>query len=110
MITKEAADTFTAWAGDDRELLHKLAEMARQRAANKKPYKTAEQAKRLISKLKKLSGGDRAAMLQLLDEAIEHGWQTVYPPKGGAPAAAPGKVVESPDVTLWVPDDGGGQG
>ena len=107
MITKEAAGVFTAWAGDDRALLSKLEELAKVRAAKKNPYKTAQQAKLLLNKLKKLSGGDRTTMLQLLDDAIEHGWLTVYPPKGGAPAAAP--VVEAPDVSLWQPDDGGGR-
>lgn len=106
MITKEAAEVFTAWAGDDRALLSKLAELAKVRASQKKPYTTAQQAKLLTSKLTKLSGGDRAMMLQLLDEAIEHGWLTVYPPKGGAPAPTPGRVEESPDVTLWQPDEG----
>lgn len=108
VITKEAADVFTAWAGDDRAILSKLAELAKVRAAKRNPYKTALQAKLLISKLQKLSGGDRTVMLQLLDDAIEHGWLTVYPPKGGTPAPAPGRVEESPDVTLWVPDEGGG--
>lgn len=109
VITKEAADVFTSWAGEDRALLSRLAALAKVRAAKKNPYKTALQAKLLTRKLQKLSGGDRAIMIQLLDDAIEHGWLSVYPAKGNSPAvlSSRSQVVEAPDVSLWRPDDGG---
>lgn len=108
-IAPEAAIIFKTWAGDDRELLQRLAAMATVRAANKKPYKTAQQAKLLVNKLKRIAGQDRALMIQVLDEAIEHGWLTVYPPKDPTPSpAAAGGLKEAPDVALWEPDDGGG--
>ena len=107
VITKEASSVFVTWAGDDRAMLSKLVELSKVRAAKKNPYKTAQQAKLLISKLTKLSGGDRGMMLQLLDDAIEHGWLTVYPPKSGTQTPAQRQVEESPDVSLWEPDDGG---
>lgn len=107
VITKEAADVFIAWAGEDPVLFSALKELAKVRAAKRNPYETAKQATLLVNKLKKLSGGDRAVMLRLLDDAIEHGWISVYPPKDGRPVAI-GSVEEAPDVSLWQPDDGEG--
>ena len=108
-IAPEAKAVFKAWAGGDMELLERLAALASVRAASKKPYRTAQQAKLLVNRLKAIGGQNRALMIQALDEAIEHGWLTVYPPKDPAPSPAAGGLKEAPDVALWQPDDGGGQ-
>ena len=47
----------------------------------KKPVKTKRSATLLVNKLTKLSGGDNALKVALLDEATLHDWLSVFPLK-----------------------------
>ena len=100
----EAVDAvFKEFVGGDDELYARILDLAEVRQKKRKPYTTARQAHILTSRLAKYSGGNRAVMVSILDTAVEHGWETVYEPRGGAPAApAPaGTVQEAPDVETW---------
>lgn len=50
------------------------------RKHQKKPMTEREQ-KKLLTELDKLSGGDRSAKLELLNQSILHCWLSVYPLK-----------------------------
>lgn len=75
---------FTAYCGDDGELLQRLIDFAEVRHKNRSPIKTDRQATLLLNKLDNLSGGAAAVKRGMLDEAIEHGWKSVYAPKADA--------------------------
>lgn len=77
----EVSAVFDACAGEDRELRERLEEFREERAKKKKPLRTRRAAVVLAGKLDRLSGGDRAVKLALLDNAILHGWDSVYPLK-----------------------------
>lgn len=49
------------------------------RVAIKKPMKTLGAVTGLCNKLGRFSGGDIGQMMELLDDATENGWQSVYP-------------------------------
>lgn len=72
---------FDDYAGEDRELRQLLADFQESREKIKKPLHTQRAAKIFINKLDKLSGGDRVYKLALLDNAILHSWESVYPLK-----------------------------
>lgn len=72
---------FDEYAGGDRELRQRLADFQESRQKIKKPLHTQRAAKIFINKLDKLSGGDRVYKLALLDNAILHSWESVYPLK-----------------------------
>lgn len=48
------------------------------RAAIKKPMKSKAAVTALCNKLMKLTGGDPEKMVELLDDATENGWQSIY--------------------------------
>ncbi len=83
----EAGEVLDGYAGEDGELRERLEEFREVRRQKKKPLRTRRAASILTGKLDRLSGGDRAAKLELLDTAILHGWDSVYPLKedGGPP-------------------------
>lgn len=83
----EAGEVLDRYAGEDGELRERLEEFREVRRQKKKPLRTRRAASILTGKLDRLSGGDRAAKLELLDTAILHGWDSVYPLKedGGPP-------------------------
>ena len=56
-----------------------FARFAQNRVALKKPYKTAGAVTGLCNKLEKLARSDLRLMIELLDNATECNWQTVYP-------------------------------
>ena len=56
------------------------------RVALKKPYKTAGAVTGICNKLTKYAKSDIPLMIELLDNATEHNWQTVYP-LNSAPSA-----------------------
>ena len=90
----EIAAVFDEYAGDDVSLRQRLADFQENRREKKSPMRTKRAAKILIGKLERLSGGDRACKLVLLDNAILHNWDSVYPLKldelpGGACTAGP---------------------
>ena len=77
----EASAVFDRYAGEDRELRERLEEFREERKRRKKPLHTHRAAVVLAGKLDRLSAGDRAVKLALLDNAILHGWDSVYPLK-----------------------------
>lgn len=96
--TDEVSAVFDGYAGEDRELRERLEEFRESRKRKRKPLHTQRAAKILAGRLDKLSGGDRAVKLALLDNAILHSWDSVYPLKeadgvkptaGGSRDAAP---------------------
>ena len=74
------------YAGENRDLLDALRGFLEQRAKRKKEIKTSRQLHILLNKLDRLSEGDTAAKICLLDEATEHGWDSVYARQGSAKA------------------------
>lgn len=60
---------------------------------------TAPAAKMLVNKLDRLSHGNEAVMAAMLDEAIEHNWQTVYEHDRGN-ASSVGAVPNAPAEEL----------
>ena len=79
---------FVTWIGNtfpDREpaaknsLYSAITRFVKNRNALKKPYKTAGAVTGLCNKLVKLARADLGVMIELLDDATENGWQTVYP-------------------------------
>ena len=83
----EAGEVLDGYAGEDGELRERLEECREVRRQKKKPLRTRRAAVILTGRLDRLSGGDRAAKLELLDAAILHAWDSVYPLKedGGPP-------------------------
>ncbi len=90
----EVSPVFSKYAGEDGELRERLEEFRESRKRKKKPLQTRRAAIILTGKLDKLSGGDRARKLALLDNAILHGWDSVYPLKGDE--APPGTDCPQP--------------
>ena len=76
-----AGEVLDGYAGEDGELRERLEEFREVRRQKKKPLRTRRAASILTGRLDRLSGGDRAAKLELLDTAILHGWDSVYPLK-----------------------------
>lgn len=71
-----------AYAGEDGELLAAIVGLLENRAAaNRKPVKTSRAMNGILKKLDKLSGGDRAVKLALLEKATVSNWLTVFPLK-----------------------------
>ncbi len=88
----EAGEVLDRYAGEDGELRERLEEFREVRRQKKKPLRTRRAASILTGRLDRLSGGDRAAKLELLDTAILHGWDSVYPLKeDGGPPGRPDK-------------------
>jgi hypothetical protein len=93
---EDVAVIFDEYAGADRELRQRLADFQESRQKIRKPLHTQRAAKIFVNKLDRLSGGDRACKLALLDNAILHSWESVYPLKpdelpqaAGGPAGQP---------------------
>ena len=99
----EAAEAvLDAYAGGDQELRERLREFCEKRRRKKKPLDTRRMANILTGRLDRLSGGDRASKLALLDNAILHSWDSVYPlkddEKPGAPPGAAGAPLRGEGV------------
>ena len=60
------------------------------RIALKKPYKTAGAVSGICNKLVKYAKADIGLMIELLDNATENNWQTVYPLKSAPPVPKTG--------------------
>ena len=96
---------FDGYAGEDAELRQRLADFQECRKQKKKPLHTARAARILLRKLDELSGGDRRLKLALLDNAILHSWESVYPlkadelPQGVWP---PGAGGVRPEGGRWL--------
>lgn len=103
-VRNEIEKEILAYAGDDKLLLDALHGFAEQRAKRKKEIKTLRQLHILLNKLNGLSKGDSAAKIRLLDEATEHGWDSVYArdDRRGASSAQP---EETPKARRYVRTD-----
>jgi len=88
------------YAVGDRELLEAILGLLENRAALKKPVKTARAMKGILRQLDKHSGGDRVVKLLLLEKATMLNWLTVYPLKPDE-RAAPRRVVDEEDLPEW---------
>lgn len=66
-------------AGAKNELYKAFVRFVQNRVALKKPYKTEGAVTGLCNKLVKFAKSDIGLMVELLDNATEHSWQTVYP-------------------------------
>lgn len=101
---------FRDFADGDKELFEDLLDFAESRHKVKHPMTSELAAKRFVIKLRRLSSGDRAVTLAMLDKAIERGWTSVYPLKADEmPRASesPGSNVEErPGVEIWTPGGG----
>lgn len=91
IVPREIFNLCAAYAGEDGELLEAILGLLENRAAAKKsPVKTARAMNGILRKLDRLSGGDRALKLALLDKATVSNWLTVFPlrpdelPAGGS--------------------------
>lgn len=87
---------FVEWIGrtfPDREpeaknaLYLAIVRFVENRVALKKPYKTAGAVTGICNKLVKYAKADIGLMIELLDNATEHNWQTVYPLNSAPPQA-----------------------
>lgn len=76
-------DPFSAC--EDEELRQALKDFEEMRRVSCKKPMTNRAKSLLLNRLKKLAGDDYDMMLALLNQSIEHGWQTVYPLKQEAP-------------------------
>ena len=75
---KDVTARFSDYAAGDEELLAALSGLAEKRAAAKNPINTPRMVSLLLSRLDKLSGGDRMIKIAMLDKAVTHNWATVY--------------------------------
>ena len=91
------------YAGEDAELQTRFLQFAENRKAIRKPIETNRTLTLLLSKLDKLSGGNRDKKLKLIDLATERNWLSFFPlrddpPPRPAKAAAP---TYEPEVSAW---------
>lgn len=84
----EVRKVMREYCGNDAELAKALEAFLDNRIAKKKPLKSERAAKLLTAKLDKLSQGDRALKILLLDTALLHDWDSVYPLKRDDPQPA----------------------
>ena len=80
-ISPAVMKRFEDYAGDDQELLQRLADFAECRRKARRAISTDRQVTLLLNKLDELSGGKAAVKRSMLDEAVEKGWLSVYAPK-----------------------------
>lgn len=96
--TPEAQALLDKYAGDDIELKARLSSLVENRVKLRTLH-TAAAVTLLLNKLDKLSGGRRQAKLELLDEAIEKGWKSVYDHRDrDAPSGPTGGWAADPEV------------
>ena len=86
-------DPFTAYAGEDAELLKALQAFGEMRLKIKKPM-TDRAKQQLCARLDALAG-DSAGKIRLLDEAVLHCWQSVYVHEGGGKSRGTASPVSS---------------
>ena len=73
------------YCGNDKELAGAIEAFLDNRIAKKKPLKTKRAAEILTRRLDRLSEGDRALKIVLLETAVLHDWDSVYPLKDEGP-------------------------
>ena len=103
-LVPEVAERVREYAGGDRELLEAIVGLLENRARlpKPKPVKTLRAMTAILRELDRLSGGDRAMKLALLDKATLSNWLTVYPLKADElPATAAARVEETEGVRYF---------
>lgn len=100
---EEISQILLDFAGGDDGLRSALSDFRQDRRLRRKPIKTPLAAKRLVSRLDKLSGGDRRVMIAMLDKAIERGWDSVYELRPDDLPAAAGPPGNEPERRVWTP-------
>lgn len=80
IVPREILDLVATYAGADTELRDSLAEFLVNRATPPKanPVKTAYGMKRLLNDLDRLSGGDRAVKMMIIDKSIKNNWRGFF--------------------------------
>lgn len=81
IVPHEISSLCADYAGEDGELLEAILGLLENRAALKKPVKTARAMNGILRQLDKHSDGDRAVKLLMLERATLSNWLTVYPLK-----------------------------
>lgn len=76
---ERGGDVFASYAGSDAELLAALMDFEAMRKQIKKPL--TERARRMLCKRLDELSAETAVKIGILNEAVLHCWQTVYPPK-----------------------------
>ena len=96
---KDVCEAMSAYCGNDILLIRAMEAFLDNRIAIGKPIKTNRAAKILTNKLDKLSGGDGALKVALLDEATLHNWLSVFPLKlDGQPSQQPSQPLRGKGV------------
>ena len=85
------------FAGESERVQDALRAFVEMRTKMRKPM-TDRAKELLLSKLEELSGGDEFMKIHLLEQSIEHGWQTVYPLKQDRQTIRKTKHEESMDA------------
>lgn len=86
-IEQEILLAVAEYAGEDHALMTAILDFIGNRASIKKPVKTMATLNGILRNLSKLSKGDHAVQVAMLEEATVHNWQTVY-------ALKPDKLAE----------------
>jgi hypothetical protein len=82
------------------ELVHAWFQYLECRMANHKPVRTKATVERLLAKLDKLSDGNDATKVAILEQSVEFSWQGLYAldeprePRRNGSAAPDGRVIE----------------
>lgn len=98
-LPNEIADRIEAYSGADLKLRDALLHFALNRQAIRKPIKTQHAMTLLLSKLDRLSEGDCDLKIELLNEAEEHNWLSVFRHDD---RRSPTRTVEAPaEVAAW---------
>ena len=106
-LSSELMARVEQYAANDLQLRDALLAFAENRKARKKPIGTERAMTLLLGRLEKLSDGNRAAKLAIIDKAIVNDWLSFYPlrddeePHDGHPIDSGGRSVSAPEVARW---------
>lgn len=96
---KAVIDKLESYSAGSSNLHDALFSFAEMRSKIKAPISTEATANLLLNKLDKLSGGNDRVKIEMLNEAIEKNWKSVYAPKDGS--GAPAQVKEAEGFREW---------
>jgi hypothetical protein len=88
IVPKNLAEKIQDYCQGNQELTKALLDFAEMRKSMHSPLGTERTVTLLLHRLDKLSGGQDGIKVQMLEEAMLHGWKTVYAPKD-KPVTAP---------------------
>lgn len=93
---KDVCDVMKDYCGNDLALVRAMEAFLDNRIALGKPMKTKRAASTLTNRLEKLSGGDNALKVMLLDEATLHNWLSVYVCDRSGQSGAAARLSDTP--------------